>query len=125
MHSLGGEGLGTNYFGWASSPFDSTGSGSLFNLGFLYENTLSGILGKAQGSVMPEVTLNVFGLFADITLDLPRRVSDHARSHRAIQVRRGRDGPSFGVARTSCSAGTRSTTTWTTPDTSFPPSRRA
>ncbi len=70
MHSLGGDGVATNYMGWSGSVPDSTGTGSMFNLGFLYENTLSGILGKAPGST-PEVTLNVFGLFADITLDLP------------------------------------------------------
>ena len=71
MHSLSGDGLATNYLGWSGSLPDSNASGSLFNLGFLYENTLSGIQGKARGSVKPEVTLNVFGLFADITLDLP------------------------------------------------------
>jgi hypothetical protein len=43
----------------------------MLNLGFLYENTLSGIQGKPRGSVTPEVTLNVFGLFTDISLDLP------------------------------------------------------
>jgi hypothetical protein len=71
MHSLSGDGLATNYMAWSGSLSDSTGSGSMFNLGFLYENTLSGIRGKERGSTTPEVTLNVFGLFADITLDLP------------------------------------------------------
>jgi hypothetical protein len=71
MHSLSGEGLATNYMAWSGSLSDSTGSGSMINLGFLYENTLSGIAGKPRGSVTPEVTLNVFGLFTDITLDLP------------------------------------------------------
>src|SRR5690606_38261762 len=71
MHSLSGDGLATNYLAWSGSLSDSTGSGSMFNLGALYENTLSSLLGKARGSVMPEVTLNVFGLFTDITLDLP------------------------------------------------------
>jgi hypothetical protein len=71
MHSLSGDGLATNFMAWSGSLGDSTGSGSMFNLGFLYENTLSGIQGKPRGSVMPEVTLNVFGLFADIALDLP------------------------------------------------------
>jgi hypothetical protein len=71
MHSLSGDGLATNYLGWSGSLPDSTASGSLINLGFLYENTLSGVQGKARGSVKPEVTLNVFGLLADITLDLP------------------------------------------------------
>lgn len=71
MHSLSGDGLATNYMAWSGSLSDSTGSGSMFNLGFLYEHTLSGLRGLPRGSVMPEVTLSVFGLFADITLDLP------------------------------------------------------
>jgi hypothetical protein len=71
MHSLGGAGIATNYMGFAGIPTASTGSGSMFNLGFLYENTLSGVLGKSKGSVMPEVTLSVFGLLADASLDLP------------------------------------------------------
>ena len=71
MHSLSGDGLATNYMAWSGSLSDSTGSGSMSNLGFLYENTLSGIQGKEQGSASPEVTLNVFGLFTDVSLDLP------------------------------------------------------
>lgn len=70
MHSLAGEGLATNYFGWSDSLSDSTGSGKLFNVGFHYKNTLSSVTGKEPGSV-PEVTLNLFGLFADVQLDLP------------------------------------------------------
>jgi hypothetical protein len=71
MHSIGGAGFATNYLGWDQSPPNSTGTGSSFNLGFLYENTLSTVLGKKRGEVMPEVTLNVFGLFIDANLDLP------------------------------------------------------
>jgi hypothetical protein len=71
MHSLSADGLATNYLGWSNSPADSTGSGSLFSLGFLYENTLSGIQGRTPGSALPEVTLNVFGLMANAKLDLP------------------------------------------------------
>ena len=71
MHSLSGDGLANNYLAWTGSLSDSTGSGSIFNLGVLYENTLSSLLGEAPGTEMPEVTLNVFGLFADVTLDLP------------------------------------------------------
>jgi hypothetical protein len=62
MHSLGGAGVATNYLAWTGSPSDSTGSGSIFNLGFLYGNTLSGIQGHTSGSLLPEVTLNTFGL---------------------------------------------------------------
>jgi hypothetical protein len=71
MHSISAEGLATKYLGWSGSLPDSTGSGSMLNLGFLYENTLSSLLGEPRGSVKPEVTLNVFGLFTDVTLDLP------------------------------------------------------
>jgi hypothetical protein len=70
MHSLGGAGIATNYLAWTGSPGDSTGSGTMFNLGFLYENTLSGVRGQAPG-VLPEVTLNVFGLLTSASLDLP------------------------------------------------------
>jgi hypothetical protein len=71
MHSLGGLGVAGNYMGWNNTPSSSTGSGSMFNLGFLYENTLSSIQGKPRGSMRPEVTLNVFGLLADASFDLP------------------------------------------------------
>jgi hypothetical protein len=71
MHSLGGVGLAANYLAFTNSLADSTGSGSLFNLGFLYENTLSGILGKERGKQMPEVTLNAFGMLVNANLDLP------------------------------------------------------
>jgi hypothetical protein len=68
MHSLGGSGIATNYMGFANNPPDSTGSGSMFNFGFLYENTLSGALARA---VPHEVTVSLFGLLADASLDLP------------------------------------------------------
>jgi hypothetical protein len=70
MHSQGGAGIATSYMAFNNSPGDSTGSGSMFNLGFLYENTLSSIQGKAPGRVH-EVTLSVFGLLASASLDLP------------------------------------------------------
>jgi hypothetical protein len=77
MHSLGGAGIAQNYMGMGGPAggldnfSDSTGSGSMFNLGFLYENKLSGILGRTPGSLLPEVTLNVFGLMTNASLDLP------------------------------------------------------
>jgi hypothetical protein len=70
MHSQGGYGIATNYMALTNSISDSAGTGSMFNLGFLYENTLSNMLGKAPGSV-PDVRLNVFGLLANASLDLP------------------------------------------------------
>jgi hypothetical protein len=70
MHSLGGAGIAANYMAFTNSLSDSTGNGSMLNFGFLYENTLSDVLGKAPGSV-PELTLSVFGLLADASLNLP------------------------------------------------------
>ncbi len=69
MHSISGEGFATNYLAWSGDPPTSTGTGSSFNLGFLYENTLSGVLGKEQR--LPEVTLGVFGLYIDANQDFP------------------------------------------------------
>jgi hypothetical protein len=71
MHSLGGAGIATNYLGWNNTPTSSTGSGTMLNLGVMYENTLSGIEGKAPGSVLPDVTLSVFGLLSRSKLALP------------------------------------------------------
>ena len=70
MHSLSGAGIATNYMAWTNNPDNSTGSGSMFNLGFLYENTLSGIQGNAPGSV-PDLSMSIFGLLADASLNLP------------------------------------------------------
>jgi len=70
MHSLGGAGIATNYMAFTNSPADSTGSGSMFNFGFLYENTLSSIQGKPPGT-LPDVAVSVFGLLADASLNLP------------------------------------------------------
>jgi hypothetical protein len=70
MHGLGGVGVATNYLAWTGSPSDSTGSGTLVNTGFLYENSLSGVLRKAPGSV-PDVTVSLFALQTDVSLDLP------------------------------------------------------
>lgn len=41
------------------------------NIGFLYENTLSGVLGKTRGSILPDVSVSVFGLYAGASIDLP------------------------------------------------------
>ena len=71
MHSLGGSGIATNYMAWTGSPTDSTGSGSMVNVGFMYENSLSGVLGRTPGSVLPELTLSLFGLYTSASLDLP------------------------------------------------------
>jgi hypothetical protein len=70
MHAQSGLGLATNYLQWAGSTGNSTGSGTIFNLGFLYELTLSDILDRAPGS-LPEIRFNAFGLMANASLDLP------------------------------------------------------
>ena len=70
MHSLGGAGVAVNYMGWTGSTNDSTGSGSMFNFGFIYENNVSGICGQPRGSV-PDLMFSVFGLYTDSSLNLP------------------------------------------------------
>jgi len=70
MHAQGGAGVATNYLAWTNSPADSTGSGSIFNLGFMYENSLASVQGKALGAT-PDVKLSVFGLMTNASLDLP------------------------------------------------------
>jgi hypothetical protein len=71
MHSIGASGFATNYLAWDGASDQSTGTGTALNLGFLYENSLSTILGKKRGEVMPEVTASVFGLLIDANLSLP------------------------------------------------------
>ncbi len=73
MHSQGGLGLATNYLGWTNTPESSTGTGSLFNLGFMYENSLATIQGKPVGT-LPDVKLSIFGLLTNASLDLPTNV---------------------------------------------------
>lgn len=70
MHGLGGVGVATNYLAWTGAPEVSTGSGSMINIGFLYENTLSTVLGVPSMGV-GELTLNIFALLAAASLDLP------------------------------------------------------
>jgi len=71
MHSLGGAGIAGNYFGFTNDPATSSGSGSMLNLGFMYENSLSGIQGMAPGG-LPDVTVSVFGLLADASINIPQ-----------------------------------------------------
>jgi hypothetical protein len=70
VHSLSPEGVATNYFGWSGSTQNSTGSGKLFNLGFIYENTLANVLGVAANKV-PRIKGSAFGLLVDSHADLP------------------------------------------------------
>jgi hypothetical protein len=71
MHAVGGAGLATNYLAWTNVVESSTGTGTMLNLGFIYENSLSTVLNKTPGTVMPEVTLSIFGLMTNATLELP------------------------------------------------------
>jgi hypothetical protein len=70
MHAQNALGLAANYLQWNGDPPSSTGTGSMLNLGFLYENTLANVLGVAPGSV-PDLRLSVFGLLVNSSLDLP------------------------------------------------------
>jgi hypothetical protein len=71
MHSMGGLGFAQNYLAWTGSPSDSTGTGSMLAFGFLYENTLSGLLGRARGSMLPDLAFSAFGLYGGAILSLP------------------------------------------------------
>jgi hypothetical protein len=70
MHAQNGLGLAANYLQWNGDPPSSTGTGSMFNLGFLWENTLANVMGVAPGSVV-DLRLSVFGLLVNSSLDLP------------------------------------------------------
>ena len=71
MHAISGRGIADNYMAYTGTPESSRGTGKMVNLGFLYENTLSNVQGKEPATEAPEVTLNVFGLLADASLELP------------------------------------------------------
>ncbi|MBN2342508.1 MAG: hypothetical protein JXX29_01215 [Deltaproteobacteria bacterium] len=71
MHSLGGIGLASNYMAYSTSLDESTGSGHMVNLGFVYENALSEILEKKRGEMIPDVVVSAFGLMALSSWDLP------------------------------------------------------
>jgi hypothetical protein len=68
MHSQSGSGIAQNYMAWTGSPKDSTGTGSMMNLGFLYELALSDIL---PNHPQPQMKLSLFGLATKVKLDLP------------------------------------------------------
>ena len=71
MHSQGAIGLATSYLFWTNNPTDSTGSGSMTNVGFTYENSVSSLQGKEYGTVVPDVTFSLFGLLMKAKADLP------------------------------------------------------
>ncbi len=69
LHSQSGN-FGTNYMGYTGTISNSTGSGKTFSVGFMYENTLGGVMGRGFGTRLPDLTLDVFGLLVDSTRDL-------------------------------------------------------
>ena len=71
MHGLGGAGIATNYMAFNGSVGSSPGTGEMFNLGFQWEDSLSTILGKKRGEMIPDVTLGFFGLMAQSWIKLP------------------------------------------------------
>jgi hypothetical protein len=68
MHSQNGNGIAQNYMALTNSMSDSTGTGSMMNLGFLYALALSDIL-PSRG--LPEMKLSLFGLLTKAKLELP------------------------------------------------------
>jgi hypothetical protein len=89
MHALGGAGIATNYMAWTGSPTDSTGSGSMINVGALYENSYSNLCERPRGSVLPDLTVSVFGLYADARLTLPDGTT--LKQNRIRQIKYGAD----------------------------------
>jgi hypothetical protein len=69
LHAVSGAGVAWNFLGYTNSTADSTGTGTIFDIGFTYENALSNILPDFG---LPEVKLSVFGLIARSKLDLPK-----------------------------------------------------
>ncbi len=72
MHSFGGQGLTGNYFTTAAS---NNGSGSMVNVGAVYENSLSGIKRALAGDKtdaapsLPDLKASVFGLMTRVKRD--------------------------------------------------------
>ena len=91
MHSQNGFGIAENYLAWTGSPRDSTGSGSMINLGFLYVLALSDAL---PSSTLPEMKLSLFGLATKVKLDLPAAqagASSLINQNEITQVKYGAD----------------------------------
>jgi len=91
MHSQNGFGIAENYLAWTGSPRDSTGSGSMINVGFLYVIGLSDVL---PSSTLPEMKLSLFGLATKVKLDLPAAqagASSLINQNEITQVKYGAD----------------------------------
>jgi hypothetical protein len=68
MHSPGAAGIATGYLGYGEEG--GTGSGTLTNLAWLYENSFRGLQGEPLGAKTPDLVLNVFGMLARVKRDL-------------------------------------------------------
>jgi hypothetical protein len=88
MHSQNGVGVAENYLAWTGAPKDSTGTGSMMNLGFLYVLALSDVL---PNSGLPEMKLSLFGLATKVKLDLPRGMTALINQDEMTQVKVGGD----------------------------------
>src|SRR5690242_363682 len=67
MHSPGAAGIARNYLGYGDDG--GTGSGTLTNFAWLYENSLRGLRGEAPGAT-PDIGLELFGMLARVERDL-------------------------------------------------------
>jgi hypothetical protein len=72
MHAQNGNGLAWNYLGWTNDPPNNTGSGTMYNLGFQYENSVSNIRGTTPNTA-PDLKFSVFGLLTNASFDLPEK----------------------------------------------------
>jgi hypothetical protein len=57
--------------GWTNTVQSSNGSGTLRNIGVMYENSRSNIQDTPVGKVLPDVNFSVFALYTNAKLDLP------------------------------------------------------
>jgi len=70
LHSQSGL-FGANFMGYEGTVTNSTGSGSTFAVGGMYQNTLGSVMGRGFGTELPDLRLDVFGLLARSRRDLP------------------------------------------------------
>ncbi len=82
MHSPGGAGIAGNFL-----PNSGTGSGSVLNASWIYENSLQGFKGKGVGGDFPDLTFTVFGMLSSASMD---DVADGADDSR-MQIKGGFD----------------------------------
>lgn len=81
-HSFGGSGVASNYL-----PNSATGSGSVLNASWIYENSLQGFKGKGVGGDFPDLTFTVFGMLSSAKMDDVADGIDDSR----MQIKGGAD----------------------------------